>query len=757
MKVVKGEKTMLYCPICQKKYEEGSQRFCAVDGRRLVPVPAPEDAAGQPRAIFSSIIGKHAAPDRQNPPAAPLKVGNAQPKPFAPPAGSKLFKAEPPPIPAPAKALARNVLPNEIPSGQAALGNRETHPAGRGALTWETPDVLLGQTVKGRYRVTEFVGEEEIGFTYLAEDLLVPEKKVVVRVLMNEDERDEIDNRIFAEERISLSHLNHPNIVRLIDSGELLEGRPFIVTEYFDGKTLKEMLDQGLQLNALRTARIISQAADALGEAHQNGVLHRHLKPEDIILTVTDKGAEQVKVVGFALSDGYGSGNDLAYRAPEQVADKPATFASDVYSLAVIAYQMLTARLPFNASNASDMLKLQRENLSLPPTNMRLDVPAELDAVMEKGLAFDPARRYPKARDFGDAFFAAAAAPSHWEKQEQDETETVPTDSAATSAATAMPAPALFEEITGEDGQAVPARIDELSAEQPESAAAGPEQLPDKPAWKKRSIEPAMASGARLAWPPVLGLLLLVAATAAAVYYFYTRPAQPDLSIAETIDQAQAPPSGSSGTASQEPAESPVLQNMEVPPLRRVITPPPNAVYFENSKENLSKALVKDFLGFSLYYPQDWKSNKADTKFVDISKDASSGTPIEQFMVSPYESNGTFQKDLELFPKLVEKSNEDLKFIPNYRVVSEGETAINNGWRAYEVKFQGEGKTQNGETVTLWGKRLWMPTARPGMQNGYVITMLATSLSKDVKSVEDVGTQGDLATILFTFEPDSSY
>ncbi len=167
--------------------------------------------------------------------------------------------------------------------------------------------------------------------------------------------------------------------------------------------------------------------------------------------------------------------------------------------------------------------------------------------------------------------------------------------------------------------------------------------------------------------------------------------------------------------------------------------------------------MAKNFLGFSLYYPKDWKQNDAKGKFLDISKDASSGTPIEQMLVSYYDSKGTFKADTESFPALVKETNKTLKeIVPNYEVVSEGEKTINNGWRAYEVKFKGSGKA-NGENITLWGRRLFIPTARPGMKNGYVITMLATSLSPDVKNVDDVGVKGELSAILESFEPNQNF
>ena len=143
---------------------------------------------------------------------------------------------------------------------------------------------------------------------------------------------------------------------------------------------------------------------------------------------------------------------------------------------------------------------------------------------------------------------------------------------------------------------------------------------------------------------------------------------------------------------------------------------------------------------------------------MDISKNAPNGLPIEQMLFSYYDSKGTFKDDRESFPALVKETNEYLKkIVPNYQLVSQGEKTVNNGWRAYEVMFQGETKTTGGEKVQIWGKRLWIPAARVGMKNGYFITMLATSLSPNVKNVDDVGVKGELADILETFEPNRNF
>ena len=130
----------------------------------------------------------------------------------------------------------------------------------------------------------------------------------------------------------------------------------------------------------------------------------------------------------------------------------------------------------------------------------------------------------------------------------------------------------------------------------------------------------------------------------------------------------------------------------------------------------------------------------------------------EQMLISYYASKGTYKDDVDKFPKMVQETNDTLKkLIPSYQMLSEGETPVNGEWRAYEVKFQGGGTSPNGEKLVVWGRRLFIPAARPGVRDGFEITMLATSLADQVRSVDDVGVRGELASILFTFEPSQNF
>jgi len=803
---------MLYCPKCQQKYEDGTQLFCVADETKLVPTLASGKSFNQTGGVFANILSRAAPVEADDNYSTAPETGGKQPArirqpAFRPPAG-KMFKDErqvaaeiknnPPPklrkpvekplltqseriVEAPSEKITekpvekpiekpvqtirkspRIVKPSEIVHSQAPLGDRRTNPPGREALTRKNTDVLRGQTVKSRYFITEKIEEDETSVAFLADDKIGGGKKVMVRVLMNENADDYFTNKIFAEERVSLSHVNHPNVAGVIDSGALPEGKPFIITEYVEGKSVGEMLERNGQFNLLRAARIIRQASYALSAVHQNGILHRSLSAENIILTVSENGSESIKLTNFGVSKGKADRENIACKAPEQVEGKTPTAAADIYSLAAVAYLMLTDRQPSDAVSVPRLLKSQRQGLKDAPSNLRGGVPPVVDEILKKGLAFDPAARYGKASEFGDAFFNALTTSGIFEADRAEEPEIIKINEESSATKSALEPEAAFldtdlQSSKPEKALAAPAASTILPAENEKKSEAGkvisttdltvnrhsPESTP-KPG--KNRVLTALA---------LVGAIVILSALVLGYYAYKNGSSNPE----SVSPQAVNPPEQAVNNAAalQEPV--PVADEIEAPPPPpRSLPPPPEAVYFENSKQKLKPDAAKNFLGFSLYYPKSWRRNEAKNNFLDISKNASTGTPIEQMLVSHYDSKGTFEADKEIFPTLVKETNSTLKsLVPNYKLISGGEKTVNNGWRAYEVKFTGAGKTAKGEDIKLWGRRLFVPAARAGMKNGYVLTMLATSLSPEVKSIEDVGVKGDLHTVLYSFEPNRNF
>ena len=767
MAVATVERNMLYCPKCNATYQEGTQRFCSNDGSRLVSASVAKSTTNSP-GVFTSLLGR-ASSNNQNderivPKTSKPEVIRQQPPVFHTSFSSKIFKDDnlivqkveekikpsvqvplqtPPPV-------VRLVKPNEIASGTAEIGDRKTNPTGRLALAWENPKVLLGQTIKGRYYIVEILDRDDTSLVYLAEDKIIANKQVVVRVLM-EEKNDAFLSKIFAEERVSLSHINHPNVVGVLDSGELLEGIPFVVSESVDGFSLREKLQKLEQFNPLRTARIIRQASYALSEVHQNGILHRSLKPASVFLTVSEIGTEQVKVADFVVSNGAKKQNmeNAKYLSPEQLEGKMPNFASDIYSLAVIAYQMLTGSMPFDFASADQLLKAQRDGLYLAPSKLRSEISISVDEIFEKALAYNPADRYPKSRDFGDALFNTLSLAPDTENAIQIEGVELKEDKKIDLPSSTIRIPSLKETKAAESNQiTIEAKKEtDLNEAEVTKIAAPTGEL----AWEKRSPEPVQTISPFWMIVGTVGLLILGLLAYQSWSYFKNRPAEQDVIVANPtppIPEGEIP-------------VTPIPAEIESPPLSRTVNQPENTEYFQNSKtEQKGKIqLLKNYRGFTLYYPKTWTKNLTATNFLDLSKLSENGTLIERWVITPYNSTGLFSKDKALFPKLVEKSNKDIASqLKDYKVIAQNEAKIQEKgrWSVYEVKFQGTALDSSGNPLTVWGRRFWLPTQNPTMRNGFVITMLATSISPEITGVDDVGNKGELPIILETFEPSTA-
>jgi serine/threonine-protein kinase len=609
------------------------------------------------------------------------------------------------------KPAVRKVNPYEIPAGHVDLESGRV-PAFAAEFDPDEPVMFVGRLVKGRYKVTEFLGDDEVGLTYLAEDQIVEDKKVLVRVLIAEED-DEIMRSILAEERVSLSHFSHPNIARLIDSGEFTGGTQFLVSEFVDALSVRDILDIHGGFSAERAGRVIRTASIALSEAHQEGILHRDVRPQNLVL-VTDE-AEQTMVVNFGASNGDPTPENMGYKAPEVLEGRVATAASDVFSLAVVAYEMLTNRLPFSGGTAKELLRSQSAEFS--PAGL---APAVAE-VLDRALSYKPADRYTKAREFGDAFNTAVTESPEVFRSEVIVKPASPAKVAAKPVAAAAAAAATTKPAHGADD----------------------------PAWTRRSPEPPQTSASRGRKIALFAIFGVAAILILGLIYMVRNPAEQPVPTADANANGQSP-----------------VATGDVPPPPRVIPQPPNTNFYQNSKTNLRGDLLANFVGFSMYYPKDWKVNgpqagdnpTARGKFLDIVRQDPEGRMREQMLISYYPSKGTFADDAGKFPQMVAETNETLKkLLPGYQMVSEGEIKFNGDWRAYEVKFQGGGTSPSGEKLVVWGRRLFVPAGRPGVRNGFEITMLATSYAQEVQSVDDVGTKGELAPILYSFEPGQNF
>lgn len=277
----------------------------------------------------------------------------------------------------------------------------------------------FGLLLKDRYLIERELGRGGLGVVYLARDTQLVNRAVVIKVLVAEgsDERYNLwYQRKFKQEMEALARINHPGVVGVFDTGEMPDGKPFLVMQFVEGQTLRSvMILPGMEFG--RVANIVRQMGQALTAAHEKGVFHRDLKPENIMLEDLGRGHEQVKLIDFGVAritdSEVGTNADvtwiagtLPYMAPEQLRGRP-TAESDVYGFGAVVYEMLTGQPPFKASSAVDLYELQREGAIKSPKELRTNLPDKAEAAVLKALSFDAKDRYESARDFAEDLAAA--------------------------------------------------------------------------------------------------------------------------------------------------------------------------------------------------------------------------------------------------------------------------------------------------------------------------------------------------------------
>ncbi len=269
-------------------------------------------------------------------------------------------------------------------------------------------DFSEGSVLNNRYRILGDLGEGGMSKVYKAQDTLL-DRVVALKVLRPQYSADESFLARFRREAQAAARLAHPNIVDVYDIGEV-DGFHYIVMEYIEGQDLKGIIAAESPLPVRRVVDIGVQICAAVGQAHRLGIVHRDLKPHNILVTADD----QVKVADFGIaraiaeasatitSDGAVWGT-VQYIAPEQAAGKPATPASDVYSLGIVLYEMLAGRLPFEADTRVALVVKHLQEEPPPLHRFNSNVPATMAAIVARAMEKDPAGRYPHADALGQA------------------------------------------------------------------------------------------------------------------------------------------------------------------------------------------------------------------------------------------------------------------------------------------------------------------------------------------------------------------
>jgi serine/threonine protein kinase len=264
--------------------------------------------------------------------------------------------------------------------------------------------------VSGRYEIERVLGHGGMATVVLARDAHLGRRVAVKQLDESLADSDEVRIRFVREAQLA-ARLNHPNIVGVFDAGEDA-GRPYIVMEYVDGDTLAAILKRRRRLDPHEAVALAAQAAVALQHAHEAGLIHRDVKPGNLLvrddgtLKVTDFGIARAAEATQVTERGTILGT-AAYLAPEQARGEPATPAADVYALGAVLYEMLTGRPPYRFESLADLSRQQQRG-AVEPTG----ISPELDAVLLRALAADPAERPASAAVFAEQLRTAIVAPA---------------------------------------------------------------------------------------------------------------------------------------------------------------------------------------------------------------------------------------------------------------------------------------------------------------------------------------------------------
>lgn len=264
------------------------------------------------------------------------------------------------------------------------------------------PEITL---LNNRYQLEEQIGSGGMAVVYRSRDLML-ERTVAIKLLREDYSLDPSFRERFRQEAKSAANLTHPNIVTVHDFG-LDANHLFIVMEFMPGTNLKTLLRQRGRISVDETITLIIQACAGVGYAHRAGLVHCDIKPQNILITPD----QRLKVVDFGIARALASihpeekaevvwGSPL-YFSPEQAAGEPPSPASDVYSIGVVMYEMLTGLLPFNSESPTELARMHREEMPPEPRKVNPSIPPALDQILLKVLSKEPSARYRTADQLG--------------------------------------------------------------------------------------------------------------------------------------------------------------------------------------------------------------------------------------------------------------------------------------------------------------------------------------------------------------------
>ncbi len=287
---------------------------------------------------------------------------------------------------------------------------------------------LVGQVIADRYHVVQKLGEGGMGQVYLAEHVKMG-RRSAIKVMNPSMVHDPDAVARFNREASNASRITHPNVCAIYDFGETPDGLIYLAMEFIEGEPLTALLERDGALPVPRAAGIFLQVADALQAAHDLGIVHRDLKPDNIMLTRRKGGADAVKVVDFGIAkaiggDQAGAGQKVTktglvvgtpeFMSPEQLSGDTLDGRSDLYSLALVFYRMLTGKLPFEATSVQETMikRLTDEPAKLAETRPDRSFPNGLQPVLDTALARTPSERYQSVAKFASDVAAVTGRPT---------------------------------------------------------------------------------------------------------------------------------------------------------------------------------------------------------------------------------------------------------------------------------------------------------------------------------------------------------
>lgn len=265
-------------------------------------------------------------------------------------------------------------------------------------------DPFLGKVIDGRYQILARIGEGGMGVVYKAKQVSV-DRMVAIKMLNQQMAQDPNWVQRFYNEAKACSRLQHPNTIRMFDFGQTAEGRLFMSMEYLDGQSLRQAVATGSPMAPARVTKILIQCCASLAEAHSIGIIHRDIKPDNVFLLNMAGSPDFVKLLDFSVAKLLQEGDKMRtqagvvfgtpqYMSPEQGRGLPLDARSDLYALGILAWEMLTGRVPFDDENPMAVLQMHLRQ-ELP--GLSDAVPYGVQQIVRRALDKDPGRRYQSA------------------------------------------------------------------------------------------------------------------------------------------------------------------------------------------------------------------------------------------------------------------------------------------------------------------------------------------------------------------------